>query len=230
MLDSVHNWNMSHSTDKVEPTTGRRERKRRQTHSAIERAAVALACEVGYANVTVVEVCERADVSRSTFFNYMATLDAAIFGHPLTIIEDERAMAILEADPHNLGRAIHRIALESVGDDEIDPVVMAGRRKLLREQPETAVHWEATFTRLRHQELELATRWLIAHPELRRLPDVSVVREAMLHVTASGAAAAVLMDEWADIVLPVDQEQALRVLAADYDRAIADLRIAIAEK
>lgn len=195
---------------------------------AIERSAVRLACDLGYENVTVAEVCEEADVSRSTFFNYMTTLDAAIFGHPLEIIDDARAWAILEADPHNLGRAIHQVALVSVGDDEVDPVVMAGRRRLIQEQPHTAVHWEATFTRLRHQEMELAARWLAAHPELRKMPHLSLAREAIMHVVVSGAVAAVLMDEWADapaVVDTTDEQQVLRAMAADYDRTMADIRM-----
>lgn len=196
---------------------------------AIERAAVRLACERGYDHVTVAEVCEVADVSRSTFFNYMATLEAAVFGHPLTMIDDARAWAILEADPHNLGRAIHRVALESVGDDEVDPVVMAGRRQLMQEQPETAVIWEATFTRLRHQELELAARWLAAHPELRRLPDAPLMREAMLHVTVSGAVSAVLMEEWSNVPILPDEAQMLKAMGADYDRAMADLKAILPE-
>lgn len=92
------------------------------------------------------------------------------------------------------------------------------------------MHWESTFTALRHQELELAVRWLSMHPHLRRLPEVSVVREALLHVSASGVAAAVLMDEWADAPPPMaTDEGALRDISADYDRAIADLRVIIAE-
>ncbi len=59
---------------------GLRERKRRATRAAIERAAITLVNERGYDGVTVAEICRRADVSQGTFFNYFPTKDAAIVG------------------------------------------------------------------------------------------------------------------------------------------------------
>ena len=59
---------------------GLRERKRRATRDAIERAAIALVSERGYDNVTVAQICELSSVSQGTFFNYFRTKDAAIVG------------------------------------------------------------------------------------------------------------------------------------------------------
>ena len=59
---------------------GLRERKRRATRDAIERAAIALVSERGYDNVTVAQICEASSVSQGTFFNYFRTKDAAIVG------------------------------------------------------------------------------------------------------------------------------------------------------
>ena len=59
---------------------GLRERKRRETRAAIERAAISLVDELGYDNVTVAMISERAVVSQGTFFNYFPTKDAAIVG------------------------------------------------------------------------------------------------------------------------------------------------------
>ena len=43
---------------------GLRERKRRATRDAIERAAIALVSERGYDNVTVAQICEASSVSQ----------------------------------------------------------------------------------------------------------------------------------------------------------------------
>ena len=59
---------------------GLRERKRRATRAAIERAAITLVQERGYDNITVAQISERAQVSQGTFFNYFPTKDAAIVG------------------------------------------------------------------------------------------------------------------------------------------------------
>lgn len=70
--------------ERIAPTKiGRRERKRRETHAALATAAVDLAYEVGFDSVTIEAICDRADVSRTTFFNYFPSRDEAILGSPL---------------------------------------------------------------------------------------------------------------------------------------------------
>jgi AcrR family transcriptional regulator len=60
---------------------GLRERKRAATRSAITAAARSLTAEHGLNGYTVEEVCERAAISRRTFFNYFPTKEDAIIGH-----------------------------------------------------------------------------------------------------------------------------------------------------
>lgn len=60
---------------------GRRERKRAATRAAITAVARSLTAERGLTGYTVEEVCERADISRRTFFNYFPTKEDAILGH-----------------------------------------------------------------------------------------------------------------------------------------------------
>ena len=52
------------------PPTGRRERNRLQTTLAIEDVATRLFLEHGVDAVTVEQICEGADISRRSFFNY----------------------------------------------------------------------------------------------------------------------------------------------------------------
>ena len=68
-------------TDSAEFEGGLRERKRAATRSAITAAARALTAERGLNGYTVEEVCERADISRRTFFNYFPAKEDAVIGH-----------------------------------------------------------------------------------------------------------------------------------------------------
>ncbi|MEZ0163463.1 TetR/AcrR family transcriptional regulator [Kineococcus sp. LSe6-4] len=56
-----------------------RDRRRAETTAAVAAAALDLAVERGWDQVTVDEVAERAGISRRTFFNYFATKDEALF-------------------------------------------------------------------------------------------------------------------------------------------------------
>ncbi|MGE0406009.1 MAG: TetR/AcrR family transcriptional regulator [Candidatus Korobacteraceae bacterium] len=57
---------------------GRRERRRVETLNRILAAAMRLFGERGYAETTVEEITEAADVGKGTFFNYFPTKDAVL--------------------------------------------------------------------------------------------------------------------------------------------------------
>jgi len=63
-----------------EQAVGRRERKKQETWRGLHRAALALCTEKGFEHVTVEEICERADVSTRTFFNYFPCKEDAVLG------------------------------------------------------------------------------------------------------------------------------------------------------
>lgn len=61
---------------------GRRERRRREIRDRLYRAALALFAERGYAETTVEDITEAADVGKGTFFNYFPSKEhvLATFG------------------------------------------------------------------------------------------------------------------------------------------------------
>lgn len=61
-------------------TGGLREHKKRATRTAIHDAALSLVSDRGIDGVTVEEICERAEVSQRTFFNYYPSKAAAVLG------------------------------------------------------------------------------------------------------------------------------------------------------
>ena len=77
---------------------GRIDRRRRYTLSVIREAFFALLAEVGFAKMTVADICRHADINRGTFYLHyedkFALLDALI---------DEALAAALELIASGLG-------------------------------------------------------------------------------------------------------------------------------
>lgn len=175
---------------------GLRQRKKRATLNAIERTAVRLALEKGHAKVTVPEICDGADISRSTFFNYMPHREAAIFGRPLTMVPFDQAWALMEEHaPQSLLRALYEVALVSVGGSVVNPEVAAGRTRLSMEQPDCAAQMIAPFVSLSTAMTGLLYVWLDADPARRRLPGADVLRESVLTVSMVGTALQTMLAE-----------------------------------
>ncbi|GAA0036135.1 TetR/AcrR family transcriptional regulator [Brevibacterium metallidurans] len=84
------------AAEETVPEEGLRERKKREREQALRRAALDLTAENGFANVTIEAICDRAGVSRRTFFNYFGNKEEALLGRSDTVFDDEDRPAIAE--------------------------------------------------------------------------------------------------------------------------------------
>lgn len=168
---------------------GLRERKKRQTETAIELAGIELALEMGHEAVAVADICDRAEVSRSTFFNYMPSREAAIFGRPYPRLTEEDVATKLNAAPNGpLIPVLLDVAFSTIGHSAVNPEVASRRFELMHRRPETQALVRGPLSRLFDDLTEATARWLESHPERTRLLTTSPQREARLLVGILGLA------------------------------------------
>lgn len=97
-MQHLHNVSMAEQNDL-------RARRRRQTTTDIHDAALHLAREVGFDNVTIEQISAEAGVSQRTFFNYFPSKESAVAYAPLEIPESLACEFIAK------GKARHSVVL-----------------------------------------------------------------------------------------------------------------------
>ena len=98
---------------------GLRERKKLKTRESIRREAFRLIDENGYANTTVDQIAEAADVSPSTFFRYFPSKDSVLLADELdTVLLDALVHAPPELSPIAALRTAFQITMESISEDQ----------------------------------------------------------------------------------------------------------------
>lgn len=196
---------------------GLRVRKKRATENAIETSAVDLALELGIANVTVEMICERADISRSTFFNYFAGRDYAIVGRGIQSLEGEAAEAVLSASPGDLARGIVQLIFASIGHQHINTDVARKRSQLTAEQPEAQRLTAVSMLESSVSLMPVVINWLVTHPDQQKMTQPeheATLAIGLAHVVFS--ALLIDMREADGDVLPTTDA---------IDRAISDIRL-----
>ena len=170
---------------KSEQGGGLRERKRRQTREAIERSAITLVSELGYQNVTVDAISERAMVSQGTFFNYFPTKDAAIVGVGSPHLDQRKVCAALDRSmPSTLFQAVLSLLLEIVRGYDWTGEIAQMRIGLVRDTPVLMKLFLSNSFAYIGVFKEYVTAYLVDHDDLRTRPEtLSAAEEADLVVS-----------------------------------------------
>ena len=119
-----------------EAVEGLRARKRAATQAALERAAITLALEHGYENVTVDAICEAAMVSPRTFFNYFSTKEAVFLGAAPPMPTAQAIYAFVHASGDNVLGDLVELATSVLVDPDPDLELLRSRRRLIERTPE----------------------------------------------------------------------------------------------
>lgn len=167
----------------VEKAGGLRERKKARTKSAIQLHAVRLFREQGYAETTVEQVAEAAEVSPSTVFRYFPTKEDLV----VTDDYDPVIFAAFQEQPPELNliqawRGAMRAAFAQMTPEDIETQLDRGR--LLLSVPEL---WGATLHDTRNT-LDIITK--LSAERVGREPDDPAVQTtvgAIFGVMLTGA-------------------------------------------
>jgi AcrR family transcriptional regulator len=128
------------------PVLGLRERKKARTKSEIQRQALRLFSEQGYAETSVEQIAAAAEVSPSTFFRYYPTKEEVV----LADFMDARTMqAMIEAPPElaPLAALRHGVVQSMTSLPAEDLVLETLRNELIRTVPELRRGMIAEMTR-----------------------------------------------------------------------------------
>lgn len=115
---------------------GLREHKRAATAAAIESAAISLALEHGYENVTVEMICEASKVSQRTFFNYFGSKEGVILGAAPPTPTEEQIQRFVEGEGPNVLDDLVGLVTAVMVDHEPDMQLLQCRRMLIQQTPE----------------------------------------------------------------------------------------------
>ncbi|AWT25768.1 hypothetical protein Csp1_09620 [Corynebacterium provencense] len=178
-------------TDRDNDCPGLRERKRRETRLRIEDCGTELILERGFDQVTLEEICDRAGVSRRTFFNYFDSKDQVASGTGLPALRPEDLKSFATADSGNVVRDILRFLGERIDSDpdtsltlspdrETSLRIKARRRIIISRTPHLMLAGMRRFDELAGAVLEAITANLTEFPERRRAPHLDAHEEATL--------------------------------------------------
>jgi AcrR family transcriptional regulator len=88
-----------------------RERKRQRAREAIVEAAFELFAERGFAEVTVADIAERAEVGRTTFFRYFGDKQEVVFAHEQDMLDElaDTFRVVKPPSPPDLAGALRQL-------------------------------------------------------------------------------------------------------------------------
>lgn len=209
---------MTTVAEKRSPQPGLRERKQAETKAKIERIALRAFSEHGYEAVSVESICEQAEVSQRTFFNYYGSKENVVLGDRLPSVTDERLAAFsAEADPDVLD-AMLVLASEAARSTTSDSEIRSLRQEILVANPHLM---RAVFTKMEGLQRTVLTALIgrIARDRGVAVDDRAVVDDARMMVAITGATIRFATEDWSERTPPANL-----AWAGDQDALLALLR------
>lgn len=114
---------------------GLRERKRRETRTAIEKATIELTISAGLDQTTIEAISERAGISPRTFFNYFDSKEDALLGMDSPLPTDEQVRQYLGQAPGDMVGGMTTLLVDMVGPSLTDPALHVLRRQIMSDHP-----------------------------------------------------------------------------------------------
>ncbi|MCO8126590.1 TetR family transcriptional regulator [Acidimicrobiia bacterium EGI L10123] len=141
-----------------------RERKKQQVRRRFQRIALELFDERGFEHVTVDDIAERAEISRSTFFRYFPTKEDVLIGRADEHLEELRDAFVARAPDEPVLRSL-RHSLEALAASyEAERSDFVAMRRIAQDHPsilarglEHQAVWEETFAELLADRLQDTT-------------------------------------------------------------------------
>lgn len=178
-------------TENTDTLLGLRERKRRETRLRIEDCGTELILERGFDQVTLEEICEKAGVSRRTFFNYFDSKDQVASGTGLPSLQPKDVETFAITDSDNVVRDILKFLGDRIDNDpdtslalspdrETSLRIKARRRAITAQTPHLMIAGMHRFDALAGAIQEAIDHHLTTFPERRRALTLSAYEEAAM--------------------------------------------------
>jgi AcrR family transcriptional regulator len=144
-----------------------RERKVAESRLRTENAAIELCLEHGYDAVTVDMICDSADISARTFYNYFGTREAALLGEGKPMPTEEAIDAYIVRQEGSEVEEFANLLAQTFSVSGPNRDLVRKRRKLLDQAPDLASLNFVRMTEARGNYAEIVKRRIaVTEPEL----------------------------------------------------------------
>jgi AcrR family transcriptional regulator len=178
---------------------GRRDRKKQATRKALRSAALRLVAERGFANVTVEDIAEAADVATRTFFNYFPSKESAVIGADPERVDQMKVCLLARPPGESPLAALRSVLVEyaSAIAEELDDLgegrdAWFSRFCVVREDPGLRGAYSAHIAEVERGVVEALAQRLQTdssrdpYPSLVVAAAFAAARVAALHWSANG--------------------------------------------
>lgn len=156
-------------------------------------AATALVLDRGYDNVNIEDICERAGISRRTFFNYFESKDQSIFGNGIMSFDTDDVEAFVSEDHEDpIADMLDYIEqkkrkklrkYQALGATEEFRRMLSDRiQEILRKEPKLATVVISNFGTSMRRVRSAFERYFEIDPQSRCYPELPLENEVSLSV------------------------------------------------